>query len=242
MKRLLGLSAVVAVALWVTGCQMISGTPSAETILAKMEKATNPEHKLASIKTSVFTYNSISNDKEKSELIVSLKSPSKIRFDLKDAAGKTVIGYDGKNGWEYSGGGLRSIVGKELDELKFQAIYLAPDAKISDLFAKTVLNGSEVVDGEDCWKLSGYPAAGFKVQPIIIYISQSRNLLIETIEQQDNAGRMETVVTLFRNYKMLDGVMTPHTIVTKTGGLAVTSELTAVKWNPVLSDSIFAKP
>ena len=41
---------------------------------------------------------------------------------------------------------------------------------------------------------------------------------------------------------MLDGVMMPYTVVTESDGLVITSELTSVKWNPELSDSLFAKP
>lgn len=244
MKRLLLLIAIAAAALWVTGCQTIFGPPSAETILEKMEKATDPGHKMASVKTSVFAYSSATNSKEKSELAVIIKSPSKIRFELKNADGSGVIGCDGKSGWEHdSSSGLRQITGKELEELKFQAVYLAPDSRIKDIFARTVLNGSEVVDGEECWKLTGYPAASFNVQPVIIFISKERSLLVKTIEQQNNIpDSADTVVTLFRNYKMLDGVMMPHTVVTESGGLVITSELMSVKWNPELSDSLFAKP
>lgn len=244
MKRLLLLTAIAAAALWVTGCQTIFGPPSAETILEKMEKATDPGHKMASVKTSVFAYNSVANSKEKSELVVIIKSPSKIRFELKNAEGSDVIGCDGKIGWENdSRSGLRPITGKELEELKFQAVYLAPNSRIKDIFARTVLNGSEVVDGEDCWKLTGYPAASFNVQPVIIFISKERSLLVKTIEQQNNIpDSADTVVTLFRNYKLLDGVMMPYTVVTESGGLVITSELTSVKWNPELSDSLFVKP
>ena len=56
-----------------------------------MEKATDPGHKMASVKTSVFAYNSVANSKEKSELAVIIKSPSKIRFELKNAEGSDVI-------------------------------------------------------------------------------------------------------------------------------------------------------
>ncbi len=243
MKRLLVLIAVAA-ALWVTGCQTIFGPPSAESIFEKMEKATDPGHKLPSIKTSVFTYNAISNNKEKSELIVSIKSPSQIRFEFKNAEGTDVIACDGKTGWEYdSGCGLRPIAGKELEELKFQAVYLAPDSRTKDIFSKTILNGSEMIDGEDCWKLTGYPLAGYEVQPVIIFISKERSLLVKTIEQQDaGPSGSERVVTLFRNYKLLDGFMIPHTVVTESGDLVITSELASVKWNPVLRNRLFTRP
>lgn len=244
MKRSLVLISIAAVALWATGCQTIFAPPSAEAIFEKMEKATDPGHKLPSMKTSVFTYNAESNNKEKSELVVSIKSPSQIRFEFKNAEGTDVIGYDGKTGWEYDPRcGMRTIAGKELEELKFQAVYLAPDSRIKDIFAKTMLNGSEMVDGEDCWKLTGYPLADFKVQPVIIFISKERSLLVKTIEQQNNIpDSAETVVTLFRNYKLLDGVMMPYTIVTESGDLVITSELTSVKWNPLLRNRLFAKP
>ncbi len=244
MKRLLVLIAVAAAVVWVTGCQTIFGPPSAEAIFEKMENATDPGHKLPSVKTSVFAYNASPNNKEKSELTVSIKSPSRIRFEFKDPAGTDVICYDGKNGWEYdSSAGVRPIGGKELEDLKFQAVYLAPDSRTKDIFSKTVLNGSEDVDGEDCWKLTGYPPAGFDVHPVIVYIGKERNLLVKTIEQQDNGQNgTEPVTTLFRNYKLSDGVMIPYTVVTRSGDLTITSELTSIKWNPELSDSLFAKP
>jgi outer membrane lipoprotein-sorting protein len=243
MKHQVVMFLAVAAALWVTGCQMISGNPKAETILKQMTQTVDPEHKLPAVKSSAFAYDMSYGGKYKSECLVSLKSPSMLRFENKTSTNIDIIGYDGKAGWEFdSSSGLRQISGQELEELKFQATNLAPNSRIEDIFSRTVLDGSEVADGEDCWKLTGYPKAEFNVQPVIIFISKQSHLLLKTVEKQTAGNTTSTVTTHFRNYKLSGGVMLPFTVVTVTAEQTINCKLKSVQWNPVLADSLFAPP
>jgi outer membrane lipoprotein-sorting protein len=243
MKRLVVMSCAAAAVLWLTGCQMLPWNPSAESILQKMDKTADPGHKLPGIKSSVFTYDMIADGKNRSECTVSLKSPYMFRFENKTPTDIHIIGYNGKSGWEFdSGCGLRSIAGQELNELRFQSVYLSPNSTPKDIFARTTLDGSEMVDGESCWKLTGYPLAEFNVKPISIFIGKNSNLLRKTVETQSAGSSASIVTTYFRDYKLSDGMLMPFTVVTVTSEQTINCKLKTVQWNPALPDSLFVPP
>ena len=138
--------------------------------------------------------------------------------------------------------GLRILKAKESRELKFLAVYLAPNVKYTQLFSKVDLAGEGKAAGIQCWKLTCTPLAKFKTKPITIFVSKDSYLVIKTIEKLEVEKEMMDVSTFFGNYKNVGGIMTSKLMISHIGDQIMESKLVSAEWNVKLSDAEFDKP
>lgn len=232
------------------GCGTFSGSDSgamtAEKVVAMMEKAETPRNGMKNFTSAQITLTIEDTEKEQDrpEMIsITTKTPDKIRFLTRYRDKFIVKGWDGQVGWEYSSlTGYRLLHGAELDEIRFQGAYLSPGMKINRLFPKIRLEGTATVNGRQCWKLQMTPAKKFHSQDLYFYVDQKSGLVIKTEEIVDTATSTVQVKTVFADYKPMDGMMFPGSMIAEVNGNIVESRVTDVKWDIPVEDLIFAPP
>ncbi|MCK4983756.1 MAG: outer membrane lipoprotein-sorting protein [Victivallaceae bacterium] len=246
MKKLLLMTAVAT--LFVSaGCNCPCGfsgkKEKAESIVAKMQKAVDVSGKQNKTTSAVIVYDSHLGKKKNSRITLKLKKSGKIRLEVRRENSLMIRACNGKVGWEYiTGKGLRFLKAAELNELKFQAAYLAPNVKFDKLFPNIKLDGSKEAAGVDCWKLVCTPDAKFKLAPVIMLVDKNNYLVIKTIEEYKKAGKVIKIATYFGDYEDYDGIMTPFMMVSQVDGKLLESKLVSVKWNAKIADIEFATP
>ena len=243
MKKLLLMAAALTL-LTVAGCQCPwMNKESADSIAAKMQKAVDVSGKQKNITSAVIIYNSHLGKEKLSKVILKLKEKGKIKLIIRRKNSIMMKAFDGKTGWMYTTGkGLRFLNSKELEDLKFSAIYLAPNIKFDKIFADVKLDGSEKAAGIDCWKLICTPDAKFHSEPVVMLVDKKTYLVVKTIEKVNMKKKDFTVDTYFGDYEELDGIMTPLMMVSQMGKKILESKLISVQWNAPIDDSEFTMP
>ena len=242
MKKLLLMTATVSL-LAVAGCQCPFGLfpkkESAETIVAKMQKAIDVSGKQNQISSAVIVYDSHLGKKKNGRVTLKLKKKGKIRLEVRRKNSIMIRACNEKGGWEYTTAkGLRLLQDKELSELRFQAAYLAPNAKYNKLFTDIKLDGSAKAAGLECWKLVCTPQIKYNTAPVILFVDKKNYMVIKTIETIN----LLKIVTYFGDYEEHNGIMTPFMMVSQVGNRIMESKLISAEWNVNIADSEFETP
>jgi outer membrane lipoprotein-sorting protein len=247
MKKLL-LATTVMLSIVFVGCNSTSENSAkdetAESIVSKIHKATDVSGERESINSALLVYNSGTGDKDESEVTLKIRKDGKFRLEVRRDNKLMVKAYDGKSGWEYTTDkGLRVLEGNELNELKFQSVYMVPDFDFYRLFAKVELAGDKKVAGVDCWELVCTPKAEFESQPVIICVNKSNYLITKTIEQLDVKDKVVEIVTFLGDYENIDGIMTAQLMISQIDNSKLAEvKLVKAEWNVKFADSEFAEP
>ncbi len=243
-RNILFSSALLWILFFISGCSIFQSGPDADQIISDYQKAIDPDNKTLSIKSYVVTYNlHREGQATPGTLEITAEVPNKIRFEYtgKDKVG--VRAWDGKTGWEYTTkSGIRVLSGRELDELRFQAGFLAPNMDEKTFFSKIILDGSAKVFDEDCWKLTMVPKPEYKSQDITAYISKKTKYLVKNTQLLDSADKTIMVQTIFKNFQNVQGIMIPYTFISELNGNITESELTDIQLNVPVDDQQFMMP
>jgi outer membrane lipoprotein-sorting protein len=246
MKKLLFMTAA-AILFVSAGCNCPCGVftkkESAESIVAKMQKAVDVSGKQDKINSAIIVYDSHLGNEKKGRITLKLKKKAKIRLEMRRGDSIMIRACNGKVGWEYATGkGLQMLNAKELNELNFQAAYLAPNAKFNKVFSNIKLAGSEKSAGVDCWKLVCTPQVEFHTNPVTMLVDKSNYLVIKTIETVKRNKKDIEIITYFGDYEELNGIMTPFMMVSQINGKILESKLISAEWNAKISNAEFAVP
>ncbi len=178
----------------------------------------------------------------KGTLTISQGAPNKFLMASDIAGvGSSQQGFDGSTVWSIdptTGGRIvdgaerasfvnRSQFNLELDMLK--------------VYPKSEVLGSEVVEGQDCWKVKVGPETG---DPMTYLYSKSSGLLLVTRgSQESQMGKIEFVTTM-SDYREVDGIKFPFKMVTKPSGFPATIIMTidSAQHNTKIDDKTFAPP
>ena len=242
MRKILMFFALLLIGAGFTGCAWLKCQPEVDEIVAKVKQKNDPQNKAKTINTTVLRYDYV-NESEKAKITILLKRPGKLKIMNRMRRKFWECAFDGKKAWEYSNSrGLRYLTDPECDEVRLQAFLLVPSINIKKVFKDIKLAGSTKVDGQDCWKLICQPADVFKSQTITVFVTKKSSLIVKTIEKHDEEKTLITVVTLFKNYKILEGFLLPTVIVTKVDDDVTISTLVSIALNREIPDSVFAAP
>lgn len=242
MRKLLMFFALLLIGVSFTGCACFKCQPDVDEIVAKVKKKNDPQNKAKTINTAIFKYNCV-NGPEKSRLTILLKRPDKIKIMSRIGKEFWECAFNGENAWEYSNsGGVRLLAGAEANEVRLQAFLLAPSIDIKRVFKSIKIDCSEKIDGQDCWKLICQPRDGFKSQTITVFVTKKTNLIVKVIEKHDEAKVIITVVTSFKDYKMIKGFLLPAKTITEIDDDMTESTLVSVALNQEIPDSVFIAP
>lgn len=126
--------------------------------------------------------------------------------------------------------------GEELEKMKEQAkMFSVLDYSSGDY--KTELKGMEDVDGQKAYKLSVTDPRGDKTTE---FYNIESNLLIRTVSVMEAQGQTVTQTTDFKDYKEVDGIMIPHTMVVSGAmPMPITMTTEMVEINKTINDDVF---
>jgi hypothetical protein len=177
-----------------------------------------------------------------------LKRPTMTRLAIPFQGEIAVQVYDGVNGWK-----LRPYLGRhEVEpfnqvELKSAASQQELDGPLLNYAAKGTkveLEGGEMVEGRGAYKLKLALKNG-DVRHLWIDAQTFLDVKIDGAPRQID-GKLRTVVTYFRNYKKVDGLLIAHELDTAVEGVPNAGMqrilIDKVSLNPVLDPALFAKP
>ncbi|HBC88597.1 MAG TPA: hypothetical protein DCZ94_16745 [Lentisphaeria bacterium] len=229
--------------LFITGC-LSMGDGDVDSILAKMRKAMDPDGASAKITTQVVTSRIDTPDLKEGSMVVEIKYPNQMRIRAESKDAIFMKGCDGKVGWEFSTKkGLREIKDKELDNLKFQIMFLSPKEKTKEIFESITLAGEENVKKQPCYKFICKPKSAYGLEPINIYVDKKTYLVAKTEEIHVGPDKQPIEVTrYFLNYEKTNGINFPMKIISEVGGKIIELTVKSIVWNEDLTDTAFDIP
>lgn len=241
MRPISLLVGIIFVSLWGSGC--CTTERNTDEILAKIQKANDPNSVIKNMKTEVISSRVKTEGGKEGCLTVKLKFPDSMRIEADNSKEKLIRAYSNGKGWQFSTKmGLREITGKELDAMKFQVAYFAPDTNLKEIFETVTLDGEEIVNGQPCYKLTCTPLPVYKTPPVIIYVNKNTYLVAKTIEKYYIGNGVVDIVKNYDNYESVDGIKIPMSIVSDINGKVVDMTVESVKWNEKIHDSSFNPP
>jgi hypothetical protein len=175
-----------------------------------------------------------------------LKRPTMTRLEIPFQGETAVQVYDGANGWK-----LRPYLGRHEvepfseDELKSAASQQELDGPLFNYAAKgtsVALEGGELVDGRGAYKLKLALKNG-GVRHLWIDAQTFLDVKIDSAPRRMD-GKSRTVVTYFKNYKPVDGLLIAHELDTAVEGMPGAQRILIEKvaLNPPLDPARFTKP
>ena len=229
----------------VTGCQS-TFSPQVDSLLDKMRSKVDPQGKLKTTTSKIVEGTLRRNSKDKgATMSVKVQSPDLLRFDVIIPGKESIVkAFDGKVAWEYSTkNGYKDLTGHALEAMKFQAAFLNPQKKATNIFSSIIMDGEDKVMGQPCYKLICKPKKEFGANPITMFVDKKTFLLKKRIEKQGNVKfGYFTVSTILHDYKSFDGILVPQAIISNANGNIMELNVTAVKWNEKIHISAFDPP
>lgn len=166
------------------------------------------------------------------------KAPNK--FSMVMSMGSMVIQkqtFDGTVGKVSGMQGNKTMEGKELDEMKLNAVMFADLEYDKSGYKYTVL-GVEPLDGKEAYKIEKISASGDKV---FDWYDVATGFQVKTVSTETNEemGGDFTVTGIFSDYKDVNGIKLPYKIIQIFGPQSLDMEVTSIEMNTKLGDDIF---
>jgi len=171
-------------------------------------------------------------------IIIKQKAPNMLYQELKVGEMTQKMYFDGTNGLMVIGENKTKIKGKELERLKTDAtihLLLEPEK----YGVKTELAGQDSVDSVECYKVRMTLPSG--IRWFQYYDTNSGLRVKEVKEIQTEQGLFEQE-TLYSDYRKVDGVKFPFTINQSLGIQQIDLEVSSIKLNEGIEDSVFVLP
>jgi hypothetical protein len=153
--------------------------------------------------------------------------------------GKVEEGFDGETAWEMS-----ALQGPRIKEGEEKAAFVRA-SKLTLLgswradykSARTL--GAEDLDGKPAWKIELTPREG---RPEIYYFDQKSVLLVRVTRTLSTAMGDIPVEVVFSDYRAVDGIETPFSMVQKAMGQIINMHFDKVAYNATIAPDRFALP
>ena len=217
-----------------------------DELIAKVEKAKDPEGVRFKIKTQVSHVEiNIPAQKIKLNATITDKFPDKTKtFSEIPGVMSSTRAYNGKSAWEYSPAvGMRDIKGKELDAMKLEMALKNPVMPMRDAFEIIeVPDKLEKVGEFECYKFICTPKKEYNAKPVIFYFD-TKSLLLRKMEMvvDSQMGPIKMESTL-GDYKKVGKMWTPLLSTIKQMGMILQVKVIDTKNNVNIDDSEFEKP
>lgn len=168
-----------------------------------------------------------------------LKRPLRMRTDLSLQGVNVVRAYDGRTGW-HTGKTDPEVMGA--DELKGIQEGADFDGPLMDYQQKgnaVELLGKEIVNGKDTYHLKVTLKNGDTRH---FYLDIASFLTLKSVLKTTMAGSEVEFPTVFLDYKQVDGIMFPFSVVQDVPQGEITEKITKVEINVPIDDAIFKMP
>jgi hypothetical protein len=196
-------------------------------------KASDVADKLKSLKS---TYKGLVQGMELT-ITNSQKSPNKALIETSVAGmgvmSKQVI--DGK-AVSITQQGKKLPVDGSTTEMGFFEAAIVPEVNLGQLKAKTTLTGIETVEGKKAYAVEIVFPQGGKV---INYYDTKNGLKVQSVKFGKGPQGEVSIPTLYDNYKEVQGVKLPQTMIPSMGNMKLKMEIATQEVNPKLEDTLF---
>ena len=213
-------------------------TPTVEEIVAKNIQARGGMSKLAAIKTIRATYSS-EEDGKPVQLVELHKRPNKLRRNIVFAGNTIVFAYDGNSAWQFDSRakGPTPTPPDLARELKEEANIDSPLVNYKEKGNTIELVGKEKLNGTDVYNLKITLKEG---QVRNLYLNGRSFLEVRETGFWEQAGKRVDYVTVYKNYRPVQGVLFPFLIEQKNGDEENQSTyLRKIELNVPIADSVF---
>lgn len=174
-----------------------------------------------------------------------LERPRKMRLELQFQGQTAIQVYDGAQGWK-----LRPFLGRAgvepytQDELALASQQQELDGFLidhADKGSRVELEGQEAVEGRKTYKLKLTLKSG-DVRHLWVDAETFLEARVDGTRKMD--GKVKTMMTYFRDYKPVNGLMVPHTLETSVEGVRDSQRILVehVALNPTIAGTRFSKP
>jgi len=142
---------------------------------------------------------------------------------------------DGKEVVEIQMGQKAPIDAAAKEKSLFEA-YFVPETMMAAMNVKAVLKSIETVEEREAYVVEYQFPAGEKISN---YFDRETGLKIQTMEQMKTPQGEIAVPTKFQDYKDVNGIKFPHTVLVSQGPMNLRFQVSSLEVNPVLDDAIF---
>jgi hypothetical protein len=155
--------------------------------------------------------------------------------------GKVEEGFDGETAWEMSAlQGARLKDGAEKATAQ-RASKLTVLSSWRDYYKSARTLGAEDFDGKPAWKVELTPKAE-DGRPEVFYFDQKSVLLVRETQTLSTAMGDIPVDAAFSDYRSVDGIQTPFSMVQKAMGQSINMHFDKVTYNAAIAPDRFALP
>jgi hypothetical protein len=148
-------------------------------------------------------------------------------------------GYDGSVAWAKNPmQGSRIKEGAEKEMASFSS-HINPELMWRDLFTDVTTSGSEDIKGTACYRVDMTTKGGMKMQR---WFDQKTGLLVKTKMTMSTPQGEVPVEAFVSDYKVVEGVNTPHKIVQSVMGQEMTLAFASMQVNAPIDAAKFALP
>jgi len=213
--------------------------PKAEEIVAKYVEAIGGEKAIAGVGTLVEkgTY-TMAGRGVAAQVEIARKAPDLSVTTIVTPHGGMAHGFDGAGGWARFGDHVEGVAGNDLvQEKRWGAIY--PGADIASYYKRLQTAGTEKIDGQDAYRVTGWPATGAPEQ---MYFDEKTGLLVRVTSLADSPlGALPKEVD-YGDFREAGGIKVPATIrIVQLSGTG-TYQFASIQANATVDDARFAAP
>jgi zinc protease len=149
-------------------------------------------------------------------------------------------GFDGENGWtDDPADGERTLSGAQLAESRRDADFYHP-LHLHQIYSDLKYVGTEKLDDRDAYVLQGTPDG--ESEPDKMYFDPQTGLIVRLVSHSHTPDGESTVTEDFQDYRKVDGLQLPYTVVQKGGSADFTIRIGELRHDVSLEDSEFAPP
>ena len=208
--------------------------PSAESILEKFIEVTGGAEAYKKIKDTVAK--GVFDAGMKLNITIYSAKPSLrlMELEMPGMGKQQPLGVNGDVVWSYNAMG-EATLNKKAATLLPDVMFDEEDWRAKIKGAET--NGAETVEGEECYKVALAPIAGIQKTR---YFSKTTGLLVRTDKALET--EKDIMEETYKDYKKVDGVLTPFQIIQKAQGQTITTTFNEIKNNTDIPKSTFEPP
>ncbi|MCB0744011.1 MAG: insulinase family protein, partial [Ignavibacteriae bacterium] len=207
---------------------------TAETVIEKYIEAIGGREKIAAVIDKTMEMKGTVQGMD-IKLTMSQKAPNKLFQELDFSVGKQTTVFDGEKGKVEGMGQVQNLEGDLLEEMKYQAsMNLFLDYAKNNI--EVELGGIENINGKDAYKIVTTIPTGKKSTQ---YYDKDSGLKIREVNSVTTPQGSFTQTIDTDDYKDVDGLKFPFKLTQSMGPQSLTLEVTSIKMNTGLNDSIF---
>jgi predicted Zn-dependent peptidase len=132
--------------------------------------------------------------------------------------------------------GQKAPVDEGMKEETLFDSYLVPEMVFKEKGVKIDLTGVAKTEGKDAYVVEYIYPSGGKAS---VYFDAESKLKVQTVKTMDTPQGQVTQTISYKDYKELNGVKLPHTVIQSFGPQTLKAEVTSIEVNVPLDDSLF---